>query len=126
MTNSLTDHRTILKDLLVAGGLEHTFVIVPPKATPPMVFVGPGSPYITYEGATFGGVIAHFDVGIVAGKGTNETAAEELDEMVLEVLDAIRAAGTFQANDVDRPGRINLNGQEHLACSIDVQTEIHR
>lgn len=125
MTNSLTDHRTILKDVLVAAGL-HAFVIVPAKATPPMVFVGPGSPYITYEGAAFGGIIAHFDVGIVASKGTNETAAADLDEMVLAVLDAIRDDGGFQANDVDRPGRINLNGQEHLACSIDVQTEIHR
>lgn len=126
MSNSLTDHREILKQILVDGGLAHAFVIVPPKATPPLVFVGPGSPYVTYEGANFGGMIAHFDVGIVAGRGTNETAAEELDEMVLQVLDAIHEAGTFQANDVDRPGRINLNGQEHLACSIDVQTEIHR
>jgi hypothetical protein len=99
---------------------------VPAKVTPPFAFVGPGFPYVTYEGATFHAFIAHFSVGVVAGRGTNEAAAEELDDLVLQVLDAVAADGGFQANDVERPGRISLNGQEYLACTIDIQTEIHR
>lgn len=126
MTNTLTEHRDILKSILEDGGIESAYVIIPARATPPFVFVGPGIPYVTYDGASFGGFIGHFDVGIVASRGSNETAAEELDDMILAVLDAIASDGRFQANDVDRPGSININGQTHLACSIDVQTEIHR
>lgn len=126
MTNTLTEHRDILKDILTSAGIENAYVIIPARATPPLIFVGPGTPYVSYDGATFGSFIGHFDVGVVAGRGSNETAAEELDDQILTVLDAIAADGRFQANDVDRPGAISINGQTYLACSIDVQTEIHR
>lgn len=126
MTNALTDHRTLLRDILSDAGIDHAFVIVPERVTPPFAYVGPGLPYVTYEGATFGGMIAHFAVGVVASKGTNEVAAEELDDLVLRVLDAVAADGRYQVNEVDNPGRITLNGQTYLACSIDIQTEIHR
>jgi hypothetical protein len=125
MTNTLTEVRVLLKAALETGGVDNVYVVAPAKAAPPMAYVGPGAPYITYEGATFGGEIVRCDVVVVAGRGTNDKAAEDLDLLVLSVIDSIDPA-MFQVNDVGRPGRVNINGQEYLATSIEVQTEIHR
>lgn len=125
MSNALTQVRSDLAGVLTAAQM-FAFVTVPESARPPLTFVGPGSPYVTYEGAVFGGEIVRCSVVVVASTGTNDVAAEELDAMVLTVLDAIAETDAFLVGDVDQPGQLAINGQPHLAVSIEVQTEIHR
>lgn len=125
MSNYLTDVRKALKDLLTAAGF-NAFVSPPAKATPPMVYVGPGSPYLAFEGASFGGGrIVRSTLVVVASRGTNEVAAEELDDLIVSVIDTVDAHDDFQVDTADLPGQIKLNGQSYLAVSIDVQTEVH-
>lgn len=123
MTNPLTSARTDLKQVLVDADV-NAFSIPPAKASPPFAYVGPGLPYLTFEGATFGGRIANLSVVVVAGKGTNEMAAEELDELILTTVDAIEATDDFRVLEVDNPGQLKLNGQDYLATSMTVQREI--
>ena len=67
--------------------------------------------------------------GDIAARGTNEVNADQLDELVLQVLDAVRAAPElveFTLGDVGQPGQALINGQPHLGVDIEIQTEIHR
>lgn len=125
--NDLTTVRTSLEGELAAGLTDvAVHVTVPDHASAPMVFVAPGSPYVTREGANFGGEIVRLNVIPVAAAGSNDQAAEDLDGLVLRVLDALEPSETFVAGDVDLPGQVVINGQSHLACSIEVTTEIRR
>ena len=65
-------------------------------------------------------------VNFAAAKGTNEAAAEALDAMLLEVLDAVDELEDFVTGDVDRVGLATINGQQYLAAGINVLTEIRR
>lgn len=125
MTNPLTDARKGLAQVLTDAEVS-AFAIPPAKAAPPFAYVGPGLPYLTFEGAQFGGRIANLSVVVVAGKGTNEMAADELDELILKVVNAIEATDDYRVIDVDNPGRLKINGQEQLATSMTVQREIPR
>ncbi len=126
MTNDLTQVRTDLKGLLEAADF-FAFTIIPERATPPFAYVMPGLPYLSFEGATYGGgVIVRCNVGVVAKRGANESTAEALDLMVLQVLDAVDQQDGFVVSEVDLPGQVTINGQAHLAVSIEVQKEIHR
>lgn len=120
--NQLTELREQIKTQLQDAGL-HAFTFVPERVTPPFAFVGPRDPYLTYEQAAFGGVNVNNQVILVAGKGTNEAAAAELDQMIVTALAALD--DDFPAREVDQPGRITISGSgEFLAVSIGLTTEI--
>lgn len=121
MTGALVAKRAELRDALTAAGM-FAFSTLPENADPPMAYVAPGDPYVSAEGASFGAVIAHHQVVLVAGPGVNEVRADELDEMVETALTAVAdLVGTFE---VDRPGSIDINGQAYIAVAIFTQTEI--
>lgn len=121
----LADHRTAITAALDAVGITaHT--VVPERWAPPGVFVGPGDPYISREGMTFGGEIVRYAVTLVVASGTNEVRAAELDALILRALDALYGLEDFDVADVERPGQVSINGEAHLATSIDVTTQIHR
>lgn len=124
MSNALSDVRDRLKAVLEGVGL-HAFAVVPPKVTPPFAYVAPGDPYVTYEGANFGGEIVTCNVGAVVAAGANDVTAEGLDDAVLLILDALLDSDDFTGLDVE-VGAITVNGQSYLGASIRVQTEIHR
>ena len=120
MSNPLTGVRAAVKDALTGAGL-HAFTHLPERVTPPFAFVGPRDPYVTHNDAPFGAEFVNNQVILVSGKGTNEAAAEELDQMVVTALEALGE----QAGDVGFPGRINISGSgEFLAVAIDVTHEI--
>lgn len=128
MSNALTEAREKLRDLLKAAGL-HAFTVAPNPATPPFAYVGPNEPYLDYEGAGFGCVIARFQVGYVARPGVNEKTAEDADDGVLQILAALRENPDdphgFVVEGVDRPGQITLAGQgNHIAAPINVAIEL--
>lgn len=115
---------TIQAAMQVAG--LHAFSVVPERAVPPMAWVAPGDPYVTREGATFGGEIVRHEVVLVAPAGVNEVMAGELDELIVTALDALEANPDLFVSDVGQPGRIQINGQQYLAAAIAVSTEIRR
>ena len=122
---ALGDVREAIKATVAAQGFP-TFTTVPTTVTPPCVFVAPNEPYLTRQGATFGGEIVRHQVVVVTGRGVNEVAATSLDDMLLRVVDALYSNDEWLVGDVDRPGQITLNGQAYLATAIDVDQEIHR
>lgn len=123
MSNTLTDSRTALRDLL-GGEAANVYVAVPNVVSPPCTFVAPGSPYLTHDGASFGGTVAHYSVVTIAGRGTNDVAAEELDGQILDLVALIGNSDDFTLDDVGQPGQIAISGQSYLAASIEVQTEV--
>lgn len=124
MTNALTLARAAVKDALTTGGM-NAHVILPERVTPPLAWIAAGDPYITREGANFGGEIVHHEVVVAVGAGVNEVKAEGLDDLILKALDALDAADLHVSN-VGQPGTVSIGGQKCLAVAIDVQTEIHR
>ena len=125
MSNAFTDARNQVKTAVVAG-IPNTFTVVPERATPPMAWVAPGDPYISYEGATFGGEILRFEVVVVASGGVNETQADELDDLIASALDALAADDELFVVDVGQPGRIAIGTGKYLAAAIAVQIQIRR
>jgi hypothetical protein len=131
MSNALTEARTKLRDLLKAAGL-NAFTVAPNPITPPFAYVGPNEPYLDYEGAGFGCVIARFQVGYVTAPGVNEKRAEDVDDGLLTVLAALRENPEdphgFFVEGVDRPGPISLPGAAgtggHIAAPINVAIEL--
>ena len=119
--SALVVQRTALKDALAAAGF-FAFTAPPEDASPPLVFVGANEPYVSLEGAAFGGAIVHHQIVVVAGPGVNEQRADELDQMVEGVLAVVAdLVGTFE---VGRPGSIDINGQAYIGAAVDTQTEI--
>lgn len=125
MSNALTDLRTAVKAVLDEAGFR-TFTTVPSQVTPPCAFVSPGDPYLTREGAAFGGEIVRHRVVVVTAAGINDTTAESLDELLLTALDALYASVDWDVTEVGSPGPIGLNNAQYLAVPIDIQQQIHR
>lgn len=121
----LGDLRTTVRDHLAAAELT-AYLMKPERFAPPAVFIGPGDPYITRADASFGGETIRLLVTAVVASGTNEKRAAELDELVLDLLDALYALEEFGVGDVQQPGQISINGEPHLATAIEIAAEIHR
>jgi hypothetical protein len=125
VSNAYTAVRERIKAALATAGL-HAFEIVPENLTPPAVWVAPADPYITREGAVFGGEIVHHEVVVVTGAGVNAVQADALGGLIIATVDALDTDPDLVVGDVGRPGQIAINGQKFLACAIAVDIEIHR
>ena len=124
--NPILEARIGLRDLLDGDGVQ-AFTTEPDKATPPLVFVSPGYPYVSHEGAfAIGTRRANLIATVVASAGVNDVQADELDDLVLRVLDLVDRSRTHYITLVDRPGRITLNGQSYLACNVEVARDLPR
>lgn len=122
-----SEARENLKTLL-EGALPGMLVFssAPQKVVPPFIGIGPWDPYIDFNGVPFGGRRVHLGVTVVAGAGTNDMLADELDDLIDSVILAIDEdqSGEFVPIQVDRPGQVGINGQSHLGCVIEVTKEI--
>lgn len=128
--NALTIAREDLARLLKTADL-FAFALAPETVTPPVCLVGPGFPYLSYEGARFGSQILRLSVLIVVDPGTSDVTVNALDDLILRVVDAVDGQGpdedrTFHVESVGQPGQAPLNGQTYLGVVVEVQTEIHR
>jgi hypothetical protein len=93
-------------------------------ATPPLIQVGPADPYITFEDVSFGEKRLNL-VAIPVAEGSNEYAADQIDDIVSACLVRLLAGESpFEVDVVDRPGKITLNGQPRLAVVIRVSTVV--
>lgn len=119
--SALKDKRDEIRTALTDADF-FAFSTVPEVAAPPLVYVAPNEPYVSLDGATFGGVIVHHQIVIVAAPGVNEQRADELDDLVEGVLAVVGPrVDTFE---VGRPGQLTFNGQPHIGVAIDTTTEI--
>lgn len=125
--NPYTAARNTIRDTLATAGL-NAFTTVPARATPPLAFAGPSDPYLSREdGRAFDVEVMRLDVVLVASRGVSDTQAAELDDMLVAALDALNPLDPeWVVRRVDQPGRISLAGQEYLAVSINVESEIQR
>lgn len=123
--SALSETRVALAALLSEAfdGVQ-TFSEVPEKVTPPFIAVGPGDPYVEFEGTTFGGRRVRLAATFVTDIGTNDVRAAELDEAVVAMVGAIDGSGDFMVTQVDQPGQITVNGQSCLGVSVLTLTEI--
>lgn len=124
--NVYTERRKAVKTALSNAGF-NAFETAPERIAPPLVFIGPGDPYLAREeGRPFASEVMRLDVVVVASRGVNDAKADELDRMILDALDALDGVHEFIVARVDRPGQVSLAGQSHLACAINLETEIQR
>lgn len=89
------------------------------------MFVVPGEPYVSaIDGdvtpATFGQWVVTLELLVVGSKGTNVTAAEEIDTLTQTVMDAVSAA-EYGIVSVAQPGTVELNGSGFLATMIRIE-----
>lgn len=126
--STLSDARAALATALAAlelgGEPVQAFKTMPEKVIPPCVLVGPGDPYVNpnFPGGNFGESLLGLRATLVAGAGTNDLAADALDELIVAtvaVIDAAQPQG-FYLGTVERPGLISLNGQSFLGCIFNV------
>lgn len=123
------DLRTQIRDALKAADI-NAYSAPNDKAIPPLVYVSPREPYLTREGATFGGWVGQLQVTCVARQGINEQRADDLDDLIVTVLDVLEAEGFAEVGlyvqQVNRPGQVSIGGTPYLAVAIDVAAEIQR
>jgi hypothetical protein len=125
VSNVFAEQRELIAGALSAAGVRaHT--TVPARWTPPGAFVGPGDPYITREGANFGCEVVRHRVTLVISAGTNETQADDLDNMIVKALDALYALEDFDTGDVRRPRKVAVNGQAYPGVFVDLLAEVNR
>lgn len=100
------------------------FSELPEKVTPPFLSVGPGDPYVEFEGATFGHRRVRLLATIVGDVGTNDVRVAELDAYIVAIVEALDASDDYLVFQVDQPGQIAINGQAHLGATVQAFTEI--
>jgi len=115
--NTLAACRQELRLLLATVGVT-VYDYVPNRVVPPAVVLQPAGTWIE-PGETFCDVEISFDVIAVASPVTNETATAELDQLVMDVLDAI---DTWEINGVSAPDALTSGGTEYLSAAITFTT----
>lgn len=89
-------------------------------ATVPVIMTGPADPYVDFVDVNFGEKRQHL-VAVAVAEGANDDAADQIDDMVSACLLKLLGLGSvFDVDQVDRPGKITLNGQSHLGVVIRV------
>jgi hypothetical protein len=123
--SALTDTRARLAYLL-DGVLPdvQVFSELPERVTPPCIAVGPGDPYVEFEGATFGARRVRLAATFIGDVGTNDIRAGEIDEAVVAMVTAIDNSGEFMVTQVAQPGQIAINGQACLGVMVLALTEV--
>lgn len=120
--NRITQVRVDMVNLLKANGFAHVHHYIGEVATPPYVMVVPAPTGYVEPAETFGN---KYDVRImvivVSSKGTNLAAAEEVDQMVADVIDAVDTTDDWYITDVAQPGYITLNGSRFLGTGISIE-----
>lgn len=105
---------------LQEAGLD-VYDYVPERVTPPVVVIRPGSPYIE-PGSVGSCYDVNLELVIVAGFATNETTTDDLDDLIEQTLAAL--PGDAGVGSVAQPYLLAMNGNDHLATTINVDLTI--
>lgn len=96
----------------------------PEKALPPFIVAGPADPWLDFEGAPFGYCRVHQHATLITERGTNDVRVAALRTGAVAIAKAIDAADDFAVTQIEQPGQISINGQDHLAVSVTCVTEV--
>jgi hypothetical protein len=95
---------------------------VPERVTPPAAVVLPDEPYLASDDTSMCGTFrARLRVVVLGGIGTNELAADQLDQLVVTAVTELDRGG-FEALTVSEPAEVELNGAGYLGTVISVET----
>jgi hypothetical protein len=105
---------------LADAGLD-VVAYIPGRVTPPMVIMKSGAPYIV--NATLGvGYSLGLELLCVASTADNESATEELDQLIEDVLNALPAYATMKG--VSQPFALDVNNAQYLSATITTDLAI--
>lgn len=119
--SEINDAKVEFKDDLVSAGL-NVLEYVPERITPPIVIVNAASPYI--QTAEFGEFTLGLELVCVASTATNKKATEALDQLVEDVINAIKPLTYARMTTVNQPYNLQTNNAEYLATNIYAQLAI--
>lgn len=119
MSNPITDTRTEVAAVLSAISGLQVFDHIPERMAAPAAVVTPGSPYVQ-PGVTLGERGLNLSIRLYADRGTNEVVTKALDELIVNVYDALSQYGTVI---VARPGIDSESyDQSYLVTDITINT----
>lgn len=124
MTNAIwTKQKALAAALTAAGG--RTYPEVPEKVAPPFQYLLLRSLTI---GSTLGEWQAEFGIVHVARPGANAVMAEQVTDLAVETINALKGIDGFSVSDpaLEQPARFEINGQPTLACLVIASTRITR
>jgi hypothetical protein len=119
--SEINDAKVQFKNALVAAGL-NVLEYVPERITPPIVIVNAASPYI--QTAEFGEFNMGLELVLVASTATNKKATENLDQLIEDVLNAIKPLTYARMTTVNQPYNLQTNNAEYLSVNIYAQLAI--
>jgi len=119
--SEINDAKVQFKDDLADAGL-NVSEYVPERITPPIVIVNAASPYI--ETAEFGEYTLGLELVLVASTATNKKATENLDQLIEDVLNAIKPLTYAKLTNVNQPYNLQTNNAEYLSVNIYAQLAI--
>lgn len=116
--NEITATKAEFKLDLDTAGLD-VLEYVPGRITPPIVVITSGSTYIT-SGTLGGEYLLSLECVCIAARADNETATEELDKLIADLLTAIEGLQYVQLTGVAAPYTLATNNTEYLAANVAV------
>jgi len=119
--SEITDAKVEFKDDLAAAGL-NVSEYVPERITPPIVIVNAASPYL--QTAEFGEYTLGLELVLVSSTATNKKATENLDQLIEDVINAIKPLTYARLTSVNQPYNLQTNNAEYLATNIYAQLAI--
>jgi hypothetical protein len=120
MTNEITLAKQQFRDALVDADIE-CVEYIPERVIPPIVVINSGSPFLVPE--TVGSEYTmSLELVLIAGTATNETATEELENLIEQTLNALPAFAALQR--VDKPFALAINNAEYLSTNVFVEISI--
>lgn len=120
MSNEITLAKEQFRDVLIEADIE-AFEYIPERVIPPVVVINSGSPFLVPE--TIGSEYTmNLELVLIAGTATNETATEELENLIEKTLLALPAYAVLQR--VDKPFALAINNVEYLSTNVFVELSI--
>lgn len=124
--SALRAEREALKGVVDGAGGLTAYSSLPDDAAAPLIYVAPGDPYLSREGANYGCEIVTFSLVIVGSSGVNEAVIDELDEQLEAVIAVLDASDYVDGVGDVRAGQIPFGGHALPALIIPIATEINR
>jgi hypothetical protein len=120
MTNEITLAKEQFRDALVAAGLD-CVEYIPERVIPPIVVINSGAPFLVPE--TIGSEYTmNLELVLIAATATNETATEELENLIQDVLRALPSYAVLA--NVAKPFALAINNAEYLSTNVNVEISI--
>jgi hypothetical protein len=119
--SEINDAKVQFKTDLVTAGLS-VLEYVPERITPPIVIINSASPYI--QTSEFGEYTLGLELVLAASTATNKKATEALDQLIEDVLNALKPLTYVKLTNVNQPYNLQANNAEYLSANVYAQLYI--